>query len=216
MERHPGSLRLLNLSRGFAATDDERAHVEACDACRARLTGLQAEADAMLSLRNPEAVVVDLAGEGRRRSRAWFLVPALAGAAAVVLVGLLVRVPDEDRATDGVRWKGSFGVALRLERDGRAFEPPSDQRFQAGDRIYLDVAASEPGRVSVSAEDGGRFVPVPELQSVPVPAGARVGLPGKLLLDCRSGTERVRVTFVRQDAPADAPFEQVLSLRCAP
>jgi hypothetical protein len=210
-----------------------RAHVAGCQACSAAVAGLDAGRQAFVAARPVRPFVSTVVAQAERKEQAeagakeelrrarfgwlvallrprWLLVPALAGA-AVVLVIAVPRQPAEEG--NHTHFKGG-GATLRLfyargpreTAQARPLDPgvslrPGDLlRFGvlAGKGRYAQVASvDEAGRVS-------RYYPAGDAASPPLPASGELQLlPGSIELDETLGREWV-VLFL-SERPLDGP-----------
>ncbi len=170
---------------GFFA--NARAHVAACEQCRAALEARVA-ADAAFRLGPPARVHV------LRPRRGFTLVTTLAAAAAA----LLVARPWRD-APDDVRTKGG-ALSLRLQADdgGARRAVVEGDRVHPGERVAFRVEVDRPGHlIVVGWDDTGVLYPahpgVPG--AAPAIAPGEAALETAIQLDERLGHERFAAIF---------------------
>jgi hypothetical protein len=181
----------------------ERAHVEACADCRARL---EARAAAFAALPDRAGMIRDLhvaavaRGEARRAARRGALLPRwlgglLAAAAASVLVVVVATRPDVD--ADGVRPKGDApALSVLAERGDHTERLSSGARLAPGQRLRFQLSLPAPAWVLVvGVEASGRLYAVhptstdPSTAAVRFEAGSGQVLPGAVRLDDSIGRE---------------------------
>lgn len=166
--QHPAGFRLDALAAGDP-DDEARVHVDACDACRAYVDGLRAEAEAAPTDRDAaRAFVARLApspspAAARSRPRiarvAWVAGPLLA-AALLFLVVRRPATPDERGApsaeTPESRFKGGIQLAVVLDRGGDQRRITSEVAVRPGDRLRVEVGidSARPLVVGMLGKDG--------------------------------------------------------------
>jgi len=191
-----------------------RAHLAACEDCRARAAALDGQAAEFLAgTEAPADFARRIAARRSERVRTSSMRPlgiGLAAAAAAALIVAYGLMPSE-KGGDRIRTKGSVDLSFYVDQDGSGRPGLAGETLREGDRIRLAV---EPGAhrfafvVSVTAS--GEVTPLyPEGngQSVPVTAGERSLLEGSVILDAYLGEERLFALF--SDRPLGA--EQVVA-----
>ena len=170
--------------------DEFRRHLDRCPTCRAEVAGMRRVADALLmavpQYRPPAGlrrrVLRTVRAESRRKQPARRRAPALAGALALALVGLVIALALH----------GSAGVKVLHARvlDSTA---TADVRLTGGhaELIVRHLPAPSAGRIyEVWLERPGvRPAPTTALFSVTAAGAADVGVPGPL-----TGTSEIVVT----------------------
>jgi hypothetical protein len=149
MTEHPAQHRLEEAAIG-EADEATRAHVEACEACRAYVAKLAAaarkfDAKALAEKASP----VRTLAYGRV---AWLLAPI----AAAAIYMLLVRPPGPE-PSPGERFKGDAPVvAAIVEHEGRQERIAGEVRVRAGDRVRVEVSVDRdrPIAAGVLEDDG--------------------------------------------------------------
>jgi hypothetical protein len=172
---HPGcpsELRLDRLKLGELGADEAagvRDHIRACTRCRERIAlrneGMAAfsgvDAPKLLTrieqaldtkpTREQPTVTAPIVMAVRKRSGHVFAWTAAIGA---VLVGVALALPEGEQ----VRAKGSLGLTVYREREGRVERAASGDTFRANDRLRFGVDLPDPGAAQimiVSVERGG-------------------------------------------------------------
>jgi hypothetical protein len=205
---HPREFLLEQLAfEPEAADPGVRAHVEGCDACRAVVAGLDGGRQAFVAARPARpfmAGVVERAEDEARSARPgwlvallnprWLLVPAAAGAAALILVlAVTNRAPVGD---ERIHFKGG-GATLRLfYARGTAVARPLDPgvSLRPGDLLRFGVISAK-GRFAAvaSVDEAGRFsryYPAGGVGAGPLQSGGDLQLlPGSIELDETTGRE---------------------------
>ncbi len=184
------------------------AHVSGCEACagrhRARLAARTA-----FPLEAPAFERLAPAAPARRRwSRWWALAPALAAAAAFVL---MARPRDEE----GVRTKGHDALGFFVLHGGLVREGVQGEIVRPGDRLQLVTTTAAPRFLTVLERDaGGRasvFFPSAPV-AAPVASGRAVPLPTSVALDDSVGVGTLYGVFCDR-AVTIAPLVRELEQR---
>lgn len=197
-------LELLDLGELDAtATAEARAHLDTCEACRARVAAMAAVAPPAPPLAAPPLRVVD---GGRPASTSppppaapprtgWRWLAPVAGIAALAAGALSILVQPAPEPEFAVR---GAGLDLEVFRDTEAgAEPLADRALvRPGDRLGFRVKTAEPGYVVVFGVDAAG-APWPAWPQGPAPEaerlepGASHALPAAVRLDDGPGGERV-------------------------
>lgn len=121
--------------------------------------------------------------------RAWLAIPALAG-----VVVLLVLLRRGDPPAPELAAKGDATWQVFAHRGDLTFAVHDGAELAAGDRIRFVVAPGAARFLLVASIDGAGhatiYYPYGAAESEPI-AGARVELPGSIVLDAAPGPERV-------------------------
>jgi hypothetical protein len=186
------------------------AHLAACASCRARAETLRESRDhftARVLPRTLPALRARTRAPGWWR-RTWLVAPALAAAAALVL---MLRVGDRPPPDDDLRAKGGPSLQIVARRGDQTFRVVDGATLAAGDAVRFVVAAPRDGHLMIASIDGrgvaSLYHPAGGDRSAPLPAGARVELPGSIVLDDAPGPER----FVALWSAASLPAAPVLA-----
>lgn len=175
---HPIAFVLERLAVDDLPVDEAaatRAHVAACDECRAYVESLGALSARRLAEVPPAAFVCKLV-ERRRVGRRRIVAAVTTGAAALLAASLILWLP---RA--GMRIKGG-GFAIERQRDGVTTRVGSDATVRAGDRLRVIVTLAAP--TTVDAWFVGVDGRVDALVDAPVAAAAgERPLPGSVTVD---------------------------------
>ena len=176
-----------------------RGHIDACDACRARLQAQEAHRAAFVAAPVPDAI---RALRPKARRPWWQLagLPALAVAAAALL---FVALPD---GGDGVRLKGGGGDVEVLVQSGGAGDAhvwASGEALRAGDRVQVRVP---PGPWSHAWLSDGREL----IADFEVSRGRATLAPFSLELDGAPGDERL-VLILSEDPLGEAAARAALT-----
>jgi len=198
---HPSILALdTYVLGGLSAAERAQTaqHLKGCEACRARVASIEADKNHFDDAVLPGALPRLRAAAAPRT----FTLPRALGLGLALAAGLAALVVWAPRAPapDGVKGGPAFQVVARHGtqvlpvRGGEHLSPGDALRFVAepGGRAYLlVVSADASGGVSVYQPYGGA-------ESAPI-SGARVELPGSIVLDSSKGPERLWALF--SDAP---------------
>lgn len=196
------------LAGDLAARQHARAedHLVACASCRERVERLRADGARLMAEAPAEALLQRVrieaerrAGPGRTWWRAYWLVPAAAGCAIVlVMLGMALLTPEDP----GVRTKGAVAIDLYLMRQQQVRPATPADRFQPGDRIQFVYSAPRQRFVFlVSLDDTGRvtnFNHRAATRSVPIEPGIGRVLEGSIILDETPHAERIFALFSEQ------------------
>jgi len=185
-----------------------RAHLDACPACARCLEEIETDVVALPVLVVPE----------RAPKRRWWLVPAMAFAAAALIVVVLWRrgAPGDDTVREDVaRIKGVGDVTLGLvrERDGAIRDDATT--FQPGDRWKIVVTCSPTASVQVeTAVIDPQSIDTP-LAPARIACGNRVVLPGAFSLT-GSAPNQICIRVGEQAGPIRAGAPGVACLTVTP
>ena len=156
--------------------DHVEAHLEGCTQCREYVRDLENLTASFLADESTEqflqrpAIAAELNRPAPRSSVArtsiWaWLMPLLAGAAAIALVAIPTEsghLPTPD-SPDTVRMKGALQLEVVRWRAGTQTAHTGDVRLMEGDRLRLKIIVSEETTLTVGVlEDGGGWVPLAE------------------------------------------------------
>jgi len=197
------------------AAHEAKQHVEACGECQSRTEAIRAD-QAVFAEEIPyanfriehEQRMTRRGKKGARRL--WLLVPALAAAAA----GLLVFALPEDPVAPIERIKGP-GVALSLF--GAAGEPlPSGRDFAAGSRIQLAYDAGPHAFLALVGIDAAgnvsTYYPERGTRLAPLPSAEEGLFPFGLELDDTRGIERFFLVLADRPEPLTAVLAAARSI----
>jgi hypothetical protein len=150
----------------------------------------------------------------RSRRRLLVLVPALASAAAALLLALRLAAPDLLVSDDGLRMKGDARLTVHRQGAGLDAEPLADgARARPGDVVQLAyVAAGRRYGVVISVDGRGlvtQHLPEDGADAVPLEGGGAVALPHAYALDDAPAFERFFLVT------SDAPFRAEPALAAA-
>jgi hypothetical protein len=203
----------LELERLLAATARADGHVAACPRCAARLAELRRLGEEFAREVFPATVeaVVAASAPPRMSPRPFvWLVPALAAAAAVVVLALRVASPDGllgGKADLSLVAYGQGPAGAQAIADGQVVPAGAGLRFEVrpGRSCNLFVAATDAaGQVArVFPEDGseGRSVKAGAVLAVPAATGGQPG-PRRFFAICGCGDEPVTWDGVERAARA--------------
>jgi hypothetical protein len=176
-----------------------QSHLASCVRCRRDADAARVAREQFLRDLLPRTVGAVRAARQRRRWRlaAWFGGPALLAAAAAIAI---VWTPPPRAVADGdLRIKGGPAFEVYAERGGRVIPVRDGTELAAGDRIRFAVVAGELEYLIVASVDGvGKvsvYHPFDGDHSAPIRRGARVELPGSVVLDDAPGPERIYALF---------------------
>jgi hypothetical protein len=208
---HLSALQLDGLALG--ALDDVGArraedHLAACVTCRQQADVLRASRDhfsASVLPRTLPALRARAAPWWSRRMT-WIAAPVLA--AAVALVMLRGGAPVDDLGSDDLRVKGDASLQIVARRGDRVGLVAAGDTLAAGDAIRFVVTTPRAGYLLIASIDGrgatSIYYPAAGVASAPVPAAARLELPGSIVLDDAPGPERMVALWSARPLPADA------------
>jgi hypothetical protein len=185
---------------GDTAAAQVRTHLDACAACRAR----QAEASRLRGEFARRVLPRGLPARRRwQRSLFWLALPALAAAAIVMLV--LMR--HHEAAPDELGIKGDAAWQVVAKHDDRTFQVRDGDTLARGDQIRFIVVPNGAHYVMIASIDGAGtasiYVPYDGSESARID-GAKVELPGSIVLDDAHGPERLYAIFTAEPLAADA------------
>jgi hypothetical protein len=148
------------------------------------------------------------------RRRFLVLVPALASAAAMLLVATRLAAPDLFVSDDGTRMKGDARLTIHRQGVGADTEPLADgARARPGDVVQLAyVAAGRRYGVVLSVDGRGivtQHLPEAGGDAVPLQGGGAVALPHAYALDDAPAFERFFLVT------SDGPFRAAPALDAA-
>jgi hypothetical protein len=198
--RHPSALALHEYQLG-ATPPPERAgvaaHLAACGRCRDELGALAAD-----QRRFEQEVLPRTQPRHQPATRRWLLGSGLAAVtAAGALFWLGQRAPD-------IRAKGGEATLSVFAARGERVIAVEDgvTELGPGDRIRFVLRPGGFGYALIASVDGGGratvYHPFRGERSVALPPGARVELPGSIVLDRSPGPERVFALLSRQPLAA--------------
>jgi hypothetical protein len=180
---HPPAVRL----EAVAAGDEPgpiAAHLATCPSCAAYVARMKSGAEAFRTAADPDAFTeairrraeaaeraqapspgAERSTHGRGTAKAfWFVAPALAAAAAVLL---WLRAPPQSApavvpsspavpSADVARFKGGLAVAVIRDRSGRQERLTGPVEVEAGDRIRIEIVVDREGAVTAGllSDDG--------------------------------------------------------------
>ena len=194
IEAHVSDLRwdrLLAGELGAAERADMLAHAEACAACAARRSEIEAQFDAFANV----APMLP-----RRRTAMWVSLGAVAVAAVALLV--LVRAPSPHERT-----KGGAGPKLMLAAGPREQLAPvlSGDHVRPGDSLQAAYTSTRDGFGAVLARDGSgaasAYVPADGAAMVALPQGTLRSYPGSTILDEVVGAQAVVIVWCETAQP---------------
>ena len=166
-----------------------RAHLAACEKCRARMAELEAERAAFRAAPPP------LRRPAPRRRLGRALGAAAAGLAAAAAFALLLR-PEE-----GTRAKGGPSIGVWVEHDGRLRRAQSGERVAPGDFVQLTYSGAAPLYGAILSLDGAgrvsRYFPDEEHAAALAPGSAQ-RFPRSTQLDDVLGRETVYALLCRE------------------
>lgn len=201
-DRHVSALELDELVLGSlepAAEAHVRAHLASCARCR----GDEAASSALREHFDRTVLARTLPDRAHAR-RSWWLGLAAPALAAVVVGFLLIRRPARmDEPELGI--KGDATWQVFANRDDKTFAVHDGTKLAAGDRIRFVVTPNGATHLLIGSVDGAGevsiYYPYDGDASGPV-SGARIELPGSIVLDHARGPERLQAIF--STAPVSA------------
>jgi len=199
MSTHLSTLQLHKLRNGEIAPNEAanlRAHIDTCASCAERLRHQEAERAAFV-LEPVPAAIQALASKPRRRFPIWgWLAPAIAAAAAVIIVA----VPwdrfqgSQGEREDIVRLKGSLAaLEVVAERDGQNVLLAPGSVVIPGDRLQMKFDPGDHAYAAFAGRDGTGVVQVYRVIRTE-PGGLRPA-PFALELDETPGDQELFVVF---------------------
>ncbi len=164
MAEHPNPFRLESWFAGSPDPEVE-AHVASCGACRAHVESLSAENAVFLAEQDPAEFVRQVrAAAEPEPAKAWprwlaLGLPALLAGAIALFIALPTTVPISPAPTgnpdtDRVRFKGSFGLAIYVLRDGEQSRHTGRVTLRTGDRLRFELTLEQRRTVSVGVRFG--------------------------------------------------------------
>ena len=180
-------------------------HIADCPHCQGKLRERQ-DAFRVMPRRNEivRAVHVAVAATSTEAPapKRWLAWATAATAAAVVAIApSMMRQPAE--TTDGLRPKGTVGLSVFVEREGRVEAATSGDDFHPGERLRFEIDLPRDAEVLiVGREASGRMynafpVGVDVVRSQPFRLGADQVLPGAVLLDASLGRETLYLVICK-------------------
>ncbi len=197
-EAHVSDLRWDRLLAGELGEADRAqalAHADACAACAARRSEIEAGFKAFAN------VAPALPRRAPRRRMVAAIGAVVVAAAAVAL---LVRVPSRP---GGERTKGGAGPRLMLAAGPRDRLAPvmSGDRVAPGDSVQAAYTTTRDGFGAVLARDGSgaasAYVPAEGDAMVALPAGTLRSFPGSTILDEVTGAQAVVIVWCEASRP---------------
>jgi len=178
-----------------AGRDDARAHLAACERCRARLTELERDGERFVHEIDVQGAVGALLRAVGPAPRPWYRRPSLAatlgGFAACAVLMLWLRGHGATGEPSDVRRKGSLGFEIvRRDLRGHVGAIASGDRVSPGEAIRFRVTAREPGFLAIVGIDAARTV-TPYGASLALDGGVPRILDGSIILDDTLGPERI-------------------------
>ncbi|MCK6550139.1 hypothetical protein L6R52_30165 [Myxococcota bacterium] len=209
----------LDLATIGAADDAARAHLAACDRCRARVDARRAEDAAFVAATPIDARAAAIERRARVEQRGRLRVLAIGAALAASIAGAVVFVPPRGRPTATERMKGATIAELFVDRGGEITRW-AEQPLAEGDTLVFRYTTTRRHLLVLDVEASGEIsVIVASLEgtSVPIEPGRDQTAPQGMRLDAYAGRERVIALF--SDAPLEAaPLVEALAahLRALP
>jgi len=171
----------------------QRAHVDGCAACQARLTEMRQQGEDFLRFVYPATVeAVEAAAAPRRFSLTSWLapLPALAVAAAALVIANPGQLPD-----DYVGLKGGGGLGLTVfVNDGAGVKSVREgAQVRADAALRFKVSTGKACRLWILSLDADGQVSrlYPEEGTGGAPLAGTVEIPGGAILDGKPGPERI-------------------------
>ncbi len=213
MTAHDGHLSALvldGLALGALAAGEEsgaRAHLASCATCRG-------EHEAATALREHFERGVFARTRPKLRARRWpgwvWLAAPVLAAAAVLLV---VWTRGDSDPELGI--KGDAAWQVFANRNDQTFAVHDGAKLVAGDRIRFVVTPNGARYVLVASVDGtgaaSIYYPYGGEQSARI-TGARVELPGSIVLDATAGPERLYAIFTDEPISANGVKERLRTI----
>lgn len=187
----------------------ERSHLASCARCQRALEAIQAARahfEAAVLPRTMDMVEQRARRRFWHRSLArWSLLPALAAAAALVLVVHGRDVPSAPEPELGI--KGAATLRVFVQRSGRGVQVRDGDRLAPGDQIRFVVQPGGARYVLVASVDGTGnatiYFPYDGRESGRIADDPRIELPGSIVLDAAAGPERIYALFSREPVRAE-------------
>jgi hypothetical protein len=215
---HLSSFHVELLRAGVASADERawmEAHLRACGRCSEMAASFEAHrrefANSHPRPASTPPPTADLTARRRALKRIGFAVALPAAAAFALFVSLRRPAPEAQPGSD-VSAKGGAGLTLVARRAGRVFPVDSGVALKAGDQVRFVIDHVRHRYVIVGSIDGSGhtsiYFPYEGIESVPIANGARVEVPGGIVIDASPGPERFFALF------SDHPL-QTFSIRRA-
>lgn len=172
-----------------------RAHVDACEACSARLQALLSARASFVQARDQHAFARTVISrrKSRRRPTHWLWAATLAAAAALLVIWM--------RDDPTVRYKGGTLFQVFVQRDGSPQSLANGQRLAAGDQLAFAYSLTEPRYLLLlSIDDTGtitKYYPLDARPASPLGPTRPRPLPVGIELDGHRGEERLVALFSR-------------------
>jgi hypothetical protein len=209
--------RLLLRRLSAAEERSARAHFGRCEACRARLAEL--EADARVA---PPPITRPLTTPMRLRPRLplWGMAGFALTSAGALLALLLPQGAPEPRELDpGTEIKGKTSLGFIFKRGGKLSQGGPGERLQSGDVLRFTYSAAEARYLTVVSVDGLGVVSLyfpGDGQAWSAEPGTEVVVPGATLLDDTVGQEYLYGFFCIYPIPAIELQKRVASAPTSP
>lgn len=217
------TLDALDLN-GLEAEEAARAreHVASCERCRGELEAGQAARAHF----QENVLARSLPGiQERARTPAWrgpwmtrIAIPALAAAAALVLITRARDIPREQSLPPGseepppaLGMKGTAGLQVFASHGDQVFPVHDGSQLAPGDRIRFVVTPAGLHYVLIASVDGAGhttiYHPYGGTRSSALGDAPRIEIPGSIVLDSTPGPERIHALFSRTPLEADQVTE---------
>ena len=187
----------------------QKGHVDFCASCQARLAEMKRQGEEFMQFVFPATVdAIEAAAERKRFDFArWFApIPALAAAAAIVIMASPTELP-EDQVT--LKGGGGLGLAVFTQGAAGAVLAHDGQAVPANASLRFKVRPTKPCRLWVVSVDASGEVSrlFPTQGDEGYDLAHTNELPGGAVLDGQPGPERI-MAFC---APSPVPFTRVAS-----
>ncbi len=186
------------------------AHLTGCAECRATVDQIKANMDhyagrekiQFQALQEKMKQVRETAIP-RRRSWRWVAAPAVAAAAAVLLMLFWPRLFDSGTPGPQIQYKGALSCKIFVKRGETQFQAKSGIQLQQGDHLRFEVTVDSAGFLTVFSIDSkgiaSPFYPSSDPENDTSPYRLEMSgkhlLPGAVELDGSTGEEVIAVVF---------------------